>query len=406
HGVDYRFVVQVGQDVADPAGQFAALGFLEAAGGDGRGADAQAGGDERGTRVVRHAVLVHGDEGAPQGGVRVLAGDVLLDQREQEQVVLGATGDHVETALDEHFGHGLGVLHHLLLVGLEFGLQGFLEAHGLGDDHVLQRATLGAREHGGVQLLLDFLVGAGQDQAAARTTQGLVGGGGDHVGERHRVRVHAGGNQTGHVSHVDEQVGTDLVGDGAEAREVEDLRVGAETGDDHFWLVLDSQALDFVVVDQAGVGDAVLHGVVDLAGEVAAGAGGQVAAVGQAHAQYGVARLDQRLEHGGVGLRAGVRLDVGVIGAEQLLGAVDGQLLDDVDVLAAAVITLARVAFGVLVGQHAALGFHHRRAGVVLGGDQLDVLFLALGFLLHGGKEFGIVAGNGQFTAEHGGHLI
>src|SRR5690606_16820298 len=49
HGVDHRFVVQVGEDVADPAGQFAALGFLEAAGGDSRGADAQAGGDERGT---------------------------------------------------------------------------------------------------------------------------------------------------------------------------------------------------------------------------------------------------------------------------------------------------------------------------------------------------------------------
>ena len=36
--------------------------------------------------------------------------------------------------------------------------------------------------------------------------------------------------------------------------------------------------------------------------------------------------------------RAGVRLDVGVIGAEQLLGAVDRQLLDHVDLLAAAVV--------------------------------------------------------------------
>ncbi|MNZ12287.1 hypothetical protein D3C78_291620 [compost metagenome] len=100
-----------------------------------------------------------------------------------------------------------------------------------------------------------------------------------------------------------------------------------------------------------------------------------------------------------------MRLDVGVVGAEQLLGAVDGQLLDDVDVLATTVVALARIAFGVLVGQHGTLGFHHRRAGVVLGGDQLDVLFLALSFLLHRGKEFGIVAGEGQITAEHGGPL-
>ncbi|MNE43560.1 hypothetical protein D3C80_1377410 [compost metagenome] len=132
---------------------------------------------------------------------------------------------------------------------------------------------------------------------------------------------------------------------------------------------------------------------------------GQVTAVGQAHAQHGVARLDQCLEYRAVGLAAGVRLDVGVVGAEQLLGAVDGQLLDDVDVLAAAVVALVRVAFGVLVGQHAALGFHHRRAGVVLRGDQLDVLFLALGFLLHGGKQVGVITGEGQITAEHGGPL-
>src|SRR5690606_18090585 len=52
-----------------------------------------------------------------------------------------------------------------------------------------------------------------------------------------------------------------------------------------------------------------------------------------------------------------------------------------------------------------ALGFHHRRAGVVFRGDQLDVLFLALGFLLHCGKEFGVKTSEGQITAEHGGPL-
>jgi hypothetical protein len=82
-----------------------------------------------------------------------------------------------------------------------------------------------------------------------------------------------------------------------------------------------------------------------------------------------------------------VRLDVGVTGAEQLAGAVDGQLLDHVDVLAATVVALAWVAFGVLVGQLAALGLHHLGAGVVFRGDQLDVVFLTLRFALHGGAE-------------------
>ena len=68
-----------------------------------------------------------------------------------------------------------------------------------------------------------------------------------------------------------------------------------------------------------------------------------------------------------------MRLDVGVLGAEERLGALEGELLDDVDVLAAAVVALARVALGVLVGEPGALGFHHRGEGEVLAGDQLDL---------------------------------
>src|SRR3546814_6461851 len=47
--------------------------------------------------------------------------------------------------------------------------------------------------------------------------------------------------------------------------------------DDHLRLVLDGQALDFVIVDQALVVDAVLHGVIQLAGGGNAGAVGEVA---------------------------------------------------------------------------------------------------------------------------------
>ena len=44
---------------------------------------------------------------------------------------------------------------------------------------------------------------------------------------------------------------------------------------------------------------------------------------------------------------------------EQLLGALDGQLLGLVDVLAAAVVAVAGIAFGVLVGEHAAGRLEH-----------------------------------------------
>ena len=100
--------------------------------------------------------------------------------------------------------------------------------------------------------------------------------------------------------------------------------------------------------------------------------------MGQVEPQHRVARLQRREIDGHVGLRAAVRLHVGVLGAEQLLGPVDGQLLDDVDVLAAAVVAPAGIALGVLVGQHAAGGLHHGGAGVVLAGDHLQAVLLAL----------------------------
>ena len=90
-----------------------------------------------------------------------------------------------------------------------------------------------------------------------------------------------------------------------------------------------------------------------------------------------------------VGRGTAVRLHVGGIGAEDLLEAVDRELLDDVDVLAAAVVALAGVAFGVLVGQLAALGGHDGGRGVVLARDQLDVVFLAGVLGLDGGKDRG-----------------
>ena len=116
-------------------------------------------------------------------------------------------------------------------------------------------------------------------------------GGGDHVCERHRVGVQTGRNQAGDVGHVDEQQRPDLVSDGAETREVQHARIGRETGDDHLRLMLDGQAFDFVVIDQAVFVDAVLHGVVKLARGRHLGAVSQVAAMGQAHAEDAVSGL-------------------------------------------------------------------------------------------------------------------
>ena len=109
----------------------------------------------------------------------------------------------------------------------------------------------------------------------------------------------------------------------------------------------------------------------------------QVAAVGEPHAEDAVAGFQRRQKHRRIRLRARVRLHIGVTGLEQFLGALDRQPLGNVDVFAAAVVTLAGITLGVFVGQHRTLRRQYCGAGVVLRSNQLDVVFLSLCLLLN-----------------------
>ena len=95
--------------------------------------------------------------------------------------------------------------------------------------------------------------------------------------------------------------------------------------------------------------DPVLHGPEPLAGHRDGPAVGQVTAHRQRHAHDRVAWLGERQVDREVRGRAGVRLHVGGLDAEQRLGPVPGDRLDLVDELLALVVPAARVALGVLV---------------------------------------------------------
>ena len=66
-----------------------------------------------------------------------------------------------------------------------------------------------------------------------------------------------------------------------------------------------------------------------------------MAALGQIHAHDGIAQIQQGEVDGQVGLCTGMGLDVGVLGTEQLAGALDGDVLHLIHIDAAAVVTLA-----------------------------------------------------------------
>ena len=67
-----------------------------------------------------------------------------------------------------------------------------------------------------------------------------------------------------------------------------------------------------------------------------------------------------------------------------------------IDKLAAAVITLARIAFRVLVGEHAASGFKDRLRREVLTRNQLEMTVLAIGFFPDQPVNIGIDFGPGD----------
>ena len=196
------------------------------------------------------------------------------------------------------------------------------------------------------------------------------------------------------MRHVDHEGRADTIRDGAEALVVPMARIGRAARDDDLRADRLGLALDRVHVDPVRLGvDAVGLHLEPAPRHVDRRAVREVATGREVEPHEGVARLHQGQEHGLVGLRARVRLDVGEAAAEQFGRAPDGEVLGDVDELAAAVVALPRIAFRVFVGHHRALRFEHGAGHDVLGGDQLDLVALAAEFQLHRAGDLGIRLG-------------
>ncbi len=285
--------------------------------------------------------------------------------------------EHVETACLELVGQRVCVGTDLGLVLAERRRRGDPEARRLPGDHVLHRPALHSGEHRLVER--GRMLFAAEDEAGPRAAQCLVRRRGDEVAVRHRIGQQAGCDEAGEMRHVAEQQRPDFVRDLAELVGFDDARVGGRAADDHPRPVLPSELEHLVVVDAIGLArDAVVHERVQLAGEVHLVTVRQVTPVVEAQAHHDVARLERGRVDRHVRLRAGMRLHIRVLGAEQLLGAVDRELLDLVDDLAPAVVAPTGITLGVLVRRDARDRLEDARPGEVLGGDQLDLSALPL----------------------------
>src|SRR5580704_19649011 len=112
--------------------------------------------------------------------------------------------------------------------------------------------------------------------------------------------------------------------------------------------MLASEALDFIEIDAAVFrANAIGDRIEPFARQIWPRAVRQVAARRERHSEDCVTRLEQRDKHGLIGLRAGMRLDIGKAASEKALGALDRECLGDIDEFASAIISAAGIAFGV-----------------------------------------------------------
>ena len=316
------------------------LDRAEASRRHGRRPDADARGRVRRQRVEGDRVLVDGDADVVEKPLGFLAGHAEWRHVDEEQVVVRAARHEARAGGGERPGERCRVDDRPALVLSERVGAGLEQRDGLGRDDVHERAALRARE--------DRLVDRGREaraaehQAATRSAQRLVGRRRDDVGVRERARVEARGDEARDVRHVHHEQRVVRAGDLGEPLEVDDARVGAGARDDELRPDLPRLDLERAVVDALVLRrDAVGVDLVPASREVDRRAVGQVAAMGQAHAEDPVTVVEHREVRGHVRLRARVRLDVDVLGTrEQRDRALLRERLDDVDELAAPVVAL------------------------------------------------------------------
>jgi hypothetical protein len=191
--------------------------------------------------------------------------------------------------------------------------------------------------------------------------------------------MHASGDEPGEVRHVHQVERANLVGDLPHAGEVDGARIGRASADDELGLLAHGDGFHLVIVERLGFAShAVADDVESFAAEAELVSVSEVSAMGEVESHDGVAGLNDGEVGGHVGRGAGVRLYVGVLGSEDLLGTVARKILNHVGELASSVVALGRIALGIFVGEDRAGSLKHSFADKVLRGDQLKTIVLTV----------------------------
>ena len=347
-----------------------------------------------------NGIAVGGNVCAVKQHLRVVTGHAGFRKIRKHQMCVRSPGHKPQAVLRKPRCQRACIFPHLLLVGFKFGGQRLAKAERLCRDDVHQRAALHTREYSAVDLGAQSLLA--ENQPAAGPAQRLVRCGRDHIRIGDRAGMLAGGNQASDVRHINHEIRAYLLRNPGNPPKIDQARIGGGAGDNQLGPMLLCKRLQRLIVD--GLRFA-LHAIGDKIVFSSAfahrAAVRQMAAVCQIHGKNRIANLHERSISRHVRLYAGVGLDIGMLGMKQRFCAPDGEALHLVHKLAAAIISLCRVALRVLVCEMTAHGRHYGRRNKILRRNQLNVIALAAQLLLHVERQLR-VDGFQIFMGEHG----
>lgn len=228
----------------------------------------------QGALVTRDGVLVAGNVDLLENGLDTGTVELVFAEVEENHVGVGAVRNELVAEGLERILELLGVGNNLLLVSLEVRSGSLLEGNSKSGDAVVVRTTLVTREDGEVDGTLEVVESllalgidgantlAEEDHGTTGTTEGLVGSGGDDIGVLEGGGDDLSGNETRNVSHVDNKVGTNRVGNLAHALVVDETAVSRSSGNEDLGAEELGVLLELVVVDDASLDvDTVGHGL-------------------------------------------------------------------------------------------------------------------------------------------------
>ena len=116
-----------------------------------------------------------------------------------------------------------------------------------------------------------------------------------------------------------------------------------------------------------------------------------MAALGKIHTHYGIAGIKKSKVYSYIRLSTRMRLNICEFGTEKLLSSVARDVFHYINILAAAVVTLAGIALGVLVCKNAAHSRHNCRRNDVFARYKLYVSLLTGKLQIHSLAHFFII---------------